>query len=256
MPSNPVPRAMGRGPPNDALAATRVAPRLKSEVCSEPLPAYAGLITDSFSPWPGDPCAKRPRLDEYICTWSSHCLKQLRDWEQEQDMKKRRLDAPLPTPNSGPRPLEPLLSDDADCTLQGSTFSWGDLSKLADPRISQAECAGAPKSPATLGPAKSSSTGSLNVPTATICTALVPYLQPRLPWTRRVKNGPLPLTLSPVMPLQVAEVVARGSEEFTRAIPEVAAQHKGKPGAHAEVLQREKNLAIVLYRGPGCNIEP
>lgn len=252
------------------------------------VPAYASLPEDGFAPWPLDPCAKRPRLDvtcarqewprvssedigqpwveatdpySIALATAGSRLKQQREWHQELQPKRRRLlkDFILPIPLSGPRPLEP--GQNLNEALEGpSAFEWGDLSCLGDSAMDRGA-------------------GEDDTPT---CTAVVPYREPLGFWAwvqgngdpaipvassgprtaearaeaRQCRREPssLPIPRTPALPLQVAEVAVQG--ETVAVLPEIAAQHRGKPGAEEQLIPWRKDLAIVLYRGPGCNIEP
>jgi len=161
--------------------------------CYALAPAYASLPDDGFSPWPLDPCAKRPRLDMGWSTrqewgrvtsgdagqpWTEAaepcsialaleraCLKQRREWQQRQKLKRRRLDTALPTPLSRPRPLAPGEYFGQLSSSGPSAVDWGDLNGLAN---------AAGHSPSTTG----SATAQLNEDVLSSCTALVPYRDP------------------------------------------------------------------------------
>jgi len=243
-------------------------------------PAYASLPEDFCLPWlsEDDPCAKRQRLDlgsprqewarlaagDAGQPWvdvAGPCpvalalegtrLKQQRWWPQEEQAKRRRLEPEarlprlprrqqMPTPSCGPRAMVPGEND-----IEASAFSWGDLSGLS---------ATAPDQDLHVADITDGTSCSGDRTTLPSCTALVPYRKSATASTFTQEPVSFPLALTPVVPLPIAEVALRG--ETAVALPEVAAQHRGKPGAEEQVIPWGRDLAIVLYRGPGCNIEP
>lgn len=175
-------------------------------------------------------------------------LKQQREWLQEQQLKRRRLEAihprrparglRLPTPTTGPKPLVPGQNGS---DLPGSV-SWGDAggaeAPAGGPARATGSCAAADRDPLT-------------------CTALVPYRAVPGAWAL-LREADEPVDGAPrqgpaAVPLRAAEAA---DGEAALVLPGPAARHRGGAEAEAQLIPWERGLAIVPYKGPGCSPEP